>query len=552
MLVWTATTGCMGNFTVEEMKGKVQFQPVAKMWANIEEHHFVVKIDYGNLQGNLEHVTLLCQHATELRLKKQENVRRMAIHLVEHCGRVFVRMEKQLQTMDVVFKPNPRQKRQILAGLGIGAALLTSYELSKLGSYANGREELSPDTVTLLQKHEGALTREEDELRHLNNTIRDLALAVVSEQEEFDSMFALEDIRVAVDAEERYVERVCGALESLTQSRLTTRLLPAETTRTVLRRLQAQLKEKGRQLAFKKLRTFYQQLVTFDVIGPRKVMATVTLPTTKIGTPMDVYKLLTAVVQVNGSEHDWVVDESELLGVNEDQSFFQILSPRSMNNCPVMEGITICQRNNIVWKDFSSHCLSSLYHQLEGSEKLCSTYVLPLRTWVEQIHKNEFLIYHPEQTSTLFKCGSRQEMQRLRGMFRVRLNDCSASTSHYSIEGMAMLADTEATTNVSADWNIEKILEFQGSLTTEDLTRNMKINDPTPVKDIRPLLGARGVTITHSIITYGLICLLSAIIVVIVVVLWRARNRGREAREASRYEEIHLNVNTGQNEAEDN
>jgi len=537
------TIGTAKRYNVTKLDEAVHFLPVTKVWTETSEHHLAVHLNYNYLWEGLQNIDVACRNALELQEHRYRPLKKKAQDTVDKCSETFNELKEDLLSLDQLFRPpKKRQKRflSILAGLGIGA--LTGLGLEKLIG-GSGTTGLGHEAVSVLQAHETSIVKDEDKIRKINDTLRHLAASFVTDQTNVDLELNLEKVLEVVTIEAEHLYRTQEALLKLLGGELSPALLKPTTLRKELNRIQRRLKERenGRRLAFSNMGTFYTLPTKYRVTGEREIVAVKSLPTTRASKPYDVYKLLKATINVSNSSHDWVIDEEELLAVSKDRTQYQILQEHYIKSCPVIEEVRCCKTNNILHKDWSLTCLSALYHGLwDVANDVCEPYVMPDKTYVETLGESSFLVFHPRETSILINCGEQQDIERLKGLFRLDLDGCTVSTNTYFLEGSRQLEESKLTVNSSNAWKIEDIVTSQGHESLEEIIRPLTLEKPLKVRDIAPLVEQEDLPV-HSFINYGVSGLLVLAVTAGIYVICKARRSGRETGVA-RHEEIHLNV----------
>jgi len=236
------------KFQISPVGTQVEFANVGQIWGTVADHHLVLQLNYDPLQQSLSHIRTLCEHLKAVH--KDSGVQGEARRLKKRCDNTADRMSASLKQLDTIFKPKKgRSKRfvnqeegrkqnfvTLAAGaLGLGIGSFVSYEVTHLIEKVTGTEGPNPDVVTLLQEHESSITREQDEINHLNQTMTDFAVQLIHQKEDFDYKDIIDRTLISLINEEQHFYLVSNALIELVHQVLSPHLIDTKIVKNALK-----------------------------------------------------------------------------------------------------------------------------------------------------------------------------------------------------------------------------------------------------------------------------------------------------------------------------
>lgn len=399
-------------------------------------------------------------------------------------------------TKEAFEEPTPshesRMKRFILGAIalitGVFSSILGLFNTAQLTAISNSAETVDGQhLVEVLQNHETRLTLLEDRVLRLNGTLMRVLshLRQAEDEEHLTATFALVDSYVS--SVETQTARYVRGLVSLLNHRVTPELVDSTTMRQALRRLASKARKQGYMLTTEGVAAPIYMLPVSFLVQNQKVQVFIHVPLLRRGSILALYEFIPFPLPIPSSDgYLQLESEEQFIAVNEEQSGYLPLNANTVRDCPILGNLMYCEHSNILYKDFSSSCLSALYSaDYRAVKERCHFTVSSIRSKVQQLSPTLFLVFHPKISQLRIDCPTKAaEVHNFVGPKLIEVDpNCRGNGHDYSflseftfnLNFSVINMEFELPLNISFDSlpsnNLQRILVQQGKVTVKDLTK---------------------------------------------------------------------------------
>ena len=325
-------------------------------------------------------------------------------------------------------KRSPRPQFIALAGIAAGAISTLIYEEAT-------QDQNTDHLVHAIQDHEVALSRQQENLIELNNTIYKLA------QEEYfglhqlnDSFFFLQ-VSEALDMEAIYLNNLIKEAANLLGGKVSPTLIRVETLADALKHLNEKAEKKGLTLPSQRVREYYRLPIKTEIMQKGYVRVHIKVPLIEEGQkPLRLLKMRPIFHHLNdglvGMQHS-----DDFIAIDESEDKFKLVHSNELQQCHQIEKVYFCDQNYFL-KDWRTDCLSAMYKNLwHEAEHNCPLDILKIGEFAYQINRNNFVVYHEKPEKIAIKCGSNTTTMQVEGLNTVRSKGCKVISSSYELLG---------------------------------------------------------------------------------------------------------------------
>lgn len=351
--------------------------------------------------------------------------------------------------------------------LAVGSALYNVLDL--LGIIQNPNEQI---IATHINEHELQLNSHTRSLQVLNLTINELAKHLQLVKNNIN--YVARSHRADITAEAMFAEweRLVDGLQLLTLKKLSPRLIDAQSLGQAFRNISAKAKEKGLALAVTDIDDAFKFPISYITFRNHSIAIFVHIPVYQNAAPLEIYKFISAPVQIDNQTVGIPRAEHSYLVTNPPATIFTILTEAEFQQCTIYRKLITCPEEGVYYTNARGTCLSALFHaHARDVGDLCSWNFNPTAPSVTQLYGNLFAIHFPTEKSITLICPQAQSKISFKGVREVYVPPyCTAQSSSFKLYGRIDMIEHHTVT-IAKEIDFSDISEQAGFPTLDGLQK---------------------------------------------------------------------------------
>ena len=380
-----------------------------KIASNVQEGHIMFEFNLTSLYKGVEKVRAISRNI-------MHHAKNPVYHTIkaqmqtgnQTANALLVKMEDRQEELYNIFsrqyEMESRNKRFIGLVAGFLAGTIGMYTIQQLFGMRDTFRlaENQRKVFTIIQDHEARVTKMEDQIKTINQTIAKVIMGLDQELSDIKMEEYISELVSIAELEFFHHDEISAAILDLVNGQINPTLLSTSTIYNALKDLRKQAKERGLVIPLQRLEEIY--LLPNDFIYEKDTITIfIHIPLVEIK-PMTLYQLEPLFLNIT-KKHSGIIDELNYIAVNDDESSYKILTPEELGKCVKLHPHHYYCYHNILLRDFSNYCISAIYKaNMDVANHICDVKVIPQEHWAKQMSKNLFITYSRHNTHLKIRC----------------------------------------------------------------------------------------------------------------------------------------------------
>lgn len=213
-------------------------------------------------------------------------------------------------------------------------------------------------------------------------------------------------------------------------------------------------KQRGYHLLISNLNALYQCKVSFQSNNDGTVHIYIHVPIAKQDMVMKMYEFIDTPLPINnGKFFLQILEQSTILAISEDETFFQTMSKFDLIDCEKHSKTYLCSKNNVLTRGnfLTETCMGAIYKkQLPLITQHCSHKIVKSYNTISQVSDTQFVSYSVGDEFAQMKCSEKNEhniwtesnrrFELKKGVQKLDLGQfCRLETQKHTISNVACL-----------------------------------------------------------------------------------------------------------------
>lgn len=303
-----------------------------------------------------------------------------------------------------------RHKRQLLVlgavALVAGAVAAYSYFFSDrtLADISIG-SQTSPATIKLLQQDEVKITVDENSIKILNETMRELGEAELKLRKEMQKMQWLHRVEQQFYKLRGQVKQTLEGLEKLHAGRMSSALIKPAKLREILNKMRINLGTVHLKMMLTDVEQFFQAETSYLVFQNRTIRAITHLPIYRSDSLLDLMEFVPVPFPIGEKHFLEIKPERTLLAINSKNTLYRTLNALELSLCHQIDHLYYCKHSNNFMRGTHESCLFFLYTR--NVEKVMETCKFSLNIKSDrlvQLSNEKVVIFHEKEKVAVHHC----------------------------------------------------------------------------------------------------------------------------------------------------